>query len=194
MHAFAPDDPVTLVIKTQATGFGPPPFFALQPTTDLAQSAIDAACAEAGHAAPSICLLPYELTGRGIDMLHEIGHAYVSLAHGEGWALGAFDAATRGTPVTMTAWGGHRDYLDGDWPGAVACRLTSVPVWPPYHPSLWPPQRWATPDFAAAVASLRRAFATPEAAAPAATRIQEEIANRYAEPVVTREYLAAIHG
>jgi len=194
VHAFTADDPVTLVVKTQATGFGPPPFYPLQPTTDLAAAVIDGAAADAGHAAPSICLLPFELTGRGIDMLHEIGNHYVSLAHGEGWALCAFDAATRGTPVTMTGWGGHLDYLGADWPGAVACGMTSVPIWPPYLPSLWPPQRWSAPDFAAAVTALRRAFGEPGAGLQAAATIQEEIANRYAEPVVTRQYLAAIHG
>ena len=67
--------------------------------------------------APTICVLPYELNGRGIDMLHEIGGAYLSLSHGDGWGIGLYDAATRGTPAIATGWGGHLDYLGAGWPG-----------------------------------------------------------------------------
>ena len=97
----------------------------------MAQLAVDEATDVLDRDAPTICVLPYELSGRGVDMLHEIGDAYVSLSHGEGWALGAFDAATRGTPVLATGFGGHRDYLGDDWPGAVPWRHGQVPVWPP---------------------------------------------------------------
>ena len=192
IHAFTADDPVTLLIKVPPLGYGAPPFYQREPTIALAQAAIDAAAGEVGREPPSVCLLPYDLTGRGIDMLHELGDCYVSLAHGEGWALGAFDAATRGTPVVMTGWGGHLDYLGADWPGALDYRLAVVPVWPPHRPSYWPSQRWAAPDFDGAVAALRRAFEMPEAAADAAAQIQAEISDRYAEPVVTRQLLAAL--
>ena len=131
------------MLKTGPIGYGPPPFYAEEPTLAMAQAAVDEATDALDRDAPTICVLPYEFTGRGVDMLHEIGDAYVSLSHGEGWALGTFDAATRGTPVIATGWGGHLDYLGDDWPGAVPWRHGQVPVWPPWKPSYWPSQRWA---------------------------------------------------
>lgn len=194
VHAFRAGDPVTLLLKTPPVGYAGPPFYGQAPVTGLAQVAIDAAAAETGRPPPSVCLLPYELSGRGIDMLHEIGDCYVSLSHGEGWALGAFDAATRGTPVVMTGWGGQLDYLGPDWPGAIPYRLAAVPILPPLRPSFWPPQRWAIPDFDGAVNALRQAWSAPELHADAAAKIQASIANRYAEPVVVRRLIAALDG
>jgi len=70
--------------------------------------------------------------------------------------------------------------------------MAQVPVWPPERPSYWPSQRWADPDVDAAVAALRSIVADPRRARAAASSIAERIANRYAEPVVAREYLAAL--
>ena len=44
----------------------------------------------------------------GDDAIHAIGDCYVSLTHGEGWGMGAFDAATLGKPVLITGWGSPR--------------------------------------------------------------------------------------
>ncbi|CAG1004824.1 hypothetical protein BURK1_03147 [Burkholderiales bacterium] len=192
VRAFRAEDGVALVLKTSPFGYGAPPLHGTEPTLELAQRAVDEATDALDRDAPLICVLPYELTGRGIDLLHEIGDAYVSLPHGEGWALGMFDAATRGTPVIATGWGGHLDYLGAGWPGAVPYRMSQVPVWPPWRPSYWPSQRWAEPDLDAATAAMRAVAADPARARAAAAPIAERIANRYAEPVVAREFLAAL--
>ncbi len=194
IRAFTADEPVSLLVKTSPMGYGEPPFYPEHPSASLAKMAVDAAGAELGRKPPSICLLPYELDGRGIDLLHELGDCYVSLAHGEGWALPIFDAASRGTPVVATGWGGHLDYLGADWPGAIAYRLGTVPILPPDKPSFWPPQRWALPQFDAAVAALQQAYTAPEPARAAAVGIEETISNRYAEPVVIRTLLDALNG
>ena len=189
--AFSRDDPVALVIKTTPTGFGAPPLYRRAPVAALAQQAIDAAVTEAGHGAPSITMLPYEMSGRTVDLLHQLGDAYVSVAHGEGWGLGAFDAATLGRPVLMTGWGGHRDYLgdDGQWPGAMAWRMTSVPVFPPDQPSYWRSQRWASVDDGVAVQSMRAFVADPAAHLRAADVTAGRIADDYAEPRVAQQFI-----
>jgi glycosyltransferase involved in cell wall biosynthesis len=192
VRAFRPDDAVALILKTGPVGYGAPPHYAYERSLELAQAAVDNATDEADRDAPPIAVLPYDLTGRGIDLLHELGDAYVTLPHGEGWALGMFDAATLGTPVIATGWGGHLDYLGERWPGAVPYRMTPAPVWPPWKPSYWPSQRWATPDVDASIAAMRAIVADPAPARVAAKAVAERIANRYAEPVVAREYLAAI--
>lgn len=192
VRAFRDEDGVALVLKTSPIGSGPPPLHPVGPTLPMAQLAVDAATDELDRDAPPICVLPCELDGRGIDLVHETGDAFVSLSHGEGWGLGLFDAATRGTPAIATGWGGQLDYLGADWPGALAFRMTRVPVWPAFKPSYWPSQRWATPDRDAAIAAIRALADDPGPARAAAAAIAERIANRYAEPVVAREFIEAI--
>jgi glycosyltransferase involved in cell wall biosynthesis len=192
VRAFGPDDGVAFVLKTGPIGYGRPPYYGTAPCLEMAQRAVDEATDALDRDAPTICVLPYELNGRGIDMLHAIGDAYLSLSHGEGWGIGLYDAATRGTPAIATGWGGHLDYLGADWPGAVPWRATRVPVWPPWRPSYWPSQRWATPDPDAAVAAMRALVADPAPARAAARAIAEDIANRYAEPVVARQFVEAL--
>ena len=46
--------------------------------------------------------------------LHTRGDCYVTLAHGEGWGIGAFDATAYGNPVVATGWGGFLEYLDDE--------------------------------------------------------------------------------
>ncbi len=192
--AFTRADPVALVIKTGPHGYGAPPFYRKEPVAQLAQRAIDAAAAIAGHAPPAITVLPYELSGRALDLLHRLGDVHVSLSHGEGWGLGAFDAATLGVPVLATGWGGHRDYLgdDAQWPGAMRFRMTRVPVFPPDAPSYWGSQRWATVDDDVAVAALRAFAANPAPHRRAAELIAERIADAYAEPRIAQQFIAAL--
>lgn len=192
VRAFRADERVALVVKTGPIGYGPPPHYAPAPTLTLAQAAVDAATDEVDRDAPTICMLPYELSGRGVDLLHELGDAYVSLTHGEGWALGMYDAATRGTPVIATGWGGHLDYLGDGWPGAVPWRTGAVPAWPPWKPSYWPSQHWALPDLDAAGRAMRAIVDESAGARAAAAMIAEDIANRFAEPRVARDFLTAL--
>ncbi len=80
-----------------------------------------------------------------IRRLHLRGDCYVSLCRGEGWGIGAFDAAAHGNPVVMTAFGGQLDYLKRELAYLVNYEL--VPVINPQAPlSYSPDQRWAEPD------------------------------------------------
>lgn len=193
LEAFSDDSPVTLILKTDEQGYGAAPFYPRQATTELASTAMANAKSNKDGAQAQVCLLPYKLSGRGIDMLHAIGDCYVSASRGEGWAMGAFDAATRGTPVIMTGWGGQTDYLGPDWPGAIPFNMHKVPVWPPSAPSFWPPQRWADPAPNALVAAFRNAVTDAPRQTDAAQTIASRIANRYAEPLVTAQLMALLH-
>jgi glycosyltransferase involved in cell wall biosynthesis len=194
VRAFTADDPVALIVKTTPQGFGAPPLHAREPAATLAQAVIDDAARAEGRAPPAITLLPYEMSGRGVDALHRIGDAYVSTTHGEGFGLGAFDAATLARPVLMTGWGGHRDFLgdDAGWPGALPFRMTSVPTFPPDAPSYWRSQRWASVDVDAVAAALRAFVADPAPHREAAAGIAERIANDFAEPVVGARLVATL--
>jgi glycosyltransferase involved in cell wall biosynthesis len=193
-RAFGAGDPVALVVKAGPVGEGPGPLHEPAATAALAQAAMADIVRKLGRATARVCLLPQSLTGREIDQLHEIGDAYVSLSHGEGWGLGAFDAAARGTPVLIPAWGGPADFLGASGPHALPYALGPAPLWPPYRPAFWPHQRWAHPDLDAACEAMRHLVRDPAAARAAAFAAQDRIANRYAEPVVARRLLEVLRG
>lgn len=191
-QAFEASDPVTLLIKTSATGHGEAPYFPSLSTRELAQQVIRHAIAETGRSVAQIVLIDMELDGDDMDLVHALGDVYVSLSHGEGWGLGAFEAATLAKPVVMTGWGGQCEFLGADWPGAVPHALESVPLWPPQRPSYFPNQRWARPDLGAAATLLRDAMRDGEPMQSAMRTIRERIVRDYAEPVMANALIEAI--
>lgn len=95
-RTFCGDDKVTLALKT-STEIGA---LALERKTakGIAQRVRDlrdSIAAETGRTPANIALLAAdEIAGRVIDALHATGDCFVSMTHGEGWGMGAFDAAT----------------------------------------------------------------------------------------------------
>ena len=190
-RAFQADDPVTLLIKTQELGYDAGPLYPQRSTQALAARIAGELQVSLGRPLPQIVVHDEEIDSAGIDLIHAIGDVYVSLSRGEGWGLGAFEAATRGTPVLMTGWGGHTDFLGNDWPGAVPYRLVQTVLWPPYQPSYFPSQRWAEADVDAAARMMRDIVTTPAPARAAALRIREQVVQRYGEPRVWHDWRAA---
>jgi glycosyltransferase involved in cell wall biosynthesis len=131
------------------------------------------------------------VSGRLIDALHATGDCFVSLAHGEGWGMGAFDAATLATPVLIAPHGGPLEYLPADYPGFIASTMAPVSGWTA-NASFGPPQRWAQPDAADALCKLRAAVTRYSELLEPAAIAAERIANRYAEPVIARTLVAAL--
>ncbi|MBS0558311.1 MAG: glycosyltransferase [Proteobacteria bacterium] len=191
-HAFAADDAVALLIKTGVMGHGAAPLYPYLSTRELVRRVLDSVAAETGRPPPRVVLHNAQLDGDAIDLIHALGDVYVSLSRGEGWGLGAFEAATLAKPVLMTGWGGQCEFLGVDWPGAVPYRLAPVPLWPPQRPSYFPSQRWAEPDFDAAVAMLRSARIDAEPMRGAMRAIRERIVRDFAEPVVAAKLLEAL--
>lgn len=74
-------------------------------------AAIEASTAGGGK----VRLVAGDVCEDDIAGLHHRGDCYLSLSHGEGWGLGAFDAAAAGNPVIATGWGGALDYLDSQY-------------------------------------------------------------------------------
>jgi len=196
-RAFRADDGVTLLVKTGKSGYGEPPFHEPRATRamfDALTKELERAC---GRPLAPMRLIDGDLDDRSLNALHALGDCYVSLSHGEGWGLGAFDAATLGKPVIMTGWSAQLDYLagaSGTWPGAVPYRLVNAPVFPPHLPSFFPGQHWAQADLDAAAALMRRFHEDGDEMRAAARAIRTDILNRFAEPVVIRQLLEAIDG
>ena len=190
--AFRADEPVSLLIKTGRTGYDEGPLYPRRPARDLATRAITQISAKLQRPPPHVVLHDEEVDADAIDLIHAVGDVYVSLSHGEGWGLGAFEAATLGKAVVMTGWGGHTEFLGADWPGAVPYKMTPAPLWPPQLPSFFPSQRWAEPDQDAAAHMLREVFTDPAPAQTAALRIRERIFQDFSEPVVADRWLEVL--
>ena len=194
-RTFSRDDKVSLVLKTST---------AMHPSTlerELAPSIPERvralqeeAAAETGRpGAPIAVLAVDDLDGRVIDTLHATGDCFVSLSHGEGWGMGAFEAATFGKPLLISPYGGPSDYLPEDYPGFIEYSMEPVSGWAA-SASFQPWQRWAQPDPADAKRKLRRMVARHAEYLEPAAQVAARIANRYAEPVVVRELIAALNG
>ena len=190
---FDTEDRVTLLVKTSASVSNAAEGGGLNVEGPV-REIVEAASRGTGRSRANFAVIAADdISGRTMDAIHCIGDCYVSLTHGEGWGMGAFDAATLGKPVLITGWGGQLDYLGEDYPGLIRYQMARVSGWLP-HASYQPNQRWAAPDLAHAVELMRAAAAREPALLEAAARVRETLINRYAEPVVVRQLLAAIDG
>lgn len=110
--------------------------------------------------------------------LHWRSQCYVSLTRGEGWNLGAFEAAVVGNLVIATEFGGHLDYLqryDGFSPvdkmmtpavvpetmSGRECVIGGIKIAPMSRaapPGLDGSQNWAEPDLIHAQFGMRAAY------------------------------------
>jgi glycosyltransferase involved in cell wall biosynthesis len=194
-RAFCAEDRVSLVLKTSTR------VHALTQDIDRdgdihqrVQAKLAAVAAETGRSSPHVAVIAADgVPGRTIDVLHAAGDCFVSLTHGEGWGVGAFDAATLGKPVLVTGYGGPEDFLGAGYPGLLDYTMVTVSGWRA-DASFRPPQRWAQVDLAQAERMLRRMVARHADFLEPAAEAAERIANRYAEPVVIRDFLAALDG
>ena len=187
-EAFTADDPVTLVIKTNhedltVTGvmryFGRSVGQAVRRITRRYKRP------------PRIRLVTDVLSEEAIRRLHERGDCYVSLCRGEGWGIGAFDAAACGNPVVMTGFGGQLDYLHPD--AAYLVDYALVPVINPQAPlSYSPDQRWAEPDIRHGAQLLREVAARPELAKARGRALQARVAERFGGRRVIEDLIPVI--
>ena len=185
VRAFSSADKVVLVIKTGSEGWADGPLFEPVQVRQHLQQMLLRMGREIKSDLPKICLIDAaNLGGRRIDAWHALGDCYVSLTHGEGFGMGACDAACAGNPVLMTGWGGQLDFLGGDYFGNLPYTLEAAPVWPPERPSFWPSQRWAACSIDGAVQAMQRVVASPDEFRNLALQRAESIHMQLAEPSV----------
>ncbi|MBC7710303.1 MAG: glycosyltransferase [Rhizobacter sp.] len=185
VQAFSSADKVVLVIKTGSIGWADGPFFEPVQVRQHLQQMLLRMRREIKSDLPKICLIDAaNLGGRRMDALHAMGDCYVSLTHGEGFGMGACEAACAGNPVLMTGWGGQLDFLGGDYPGNLPYTLEAAPVWPPERPSFWPSQRWAACSIDGAVQAMQGVVASPDEFRRLALERAESIHMQLSEPSV----------
>lgn len=196
LDAFTADDPVGLVIKSE--------YFnqvALQSperdpaTPDMALTVAWAlARIIAQYPNPArIHLLPMRLEPAQMDQLHQRGDCYISLAHSEGWGLGAFEAVLNGNPVVITGWGGQLDYLGDDYPWLVKYQKTSTAeVRDDGYFHRRSDTCWATADSGHASQLMVEVFTGQAQACQWAAAFAPELARRYHAQRVSRQLAGAM--
>lgn len=160
LREFAADDPVSLVLKTSRCNERRP-FrgfwnYRVRRHFDTTARQIASVRRRCGSTARVTVLLD-DLSDGGIAALHDRGDAYVSLTRGEGWGLGAYEAAWSGNPVVITGHGGQLDFLLPEAALLVDHRM--VPFQDPFAGSTAPTSHvgmsWAEPDLAMAGRLMR---------------------------------------
>jgi glycosyltransferase involved in cell wall biosynthesis len=135
--------------------------------------------------------LDEEMSDNDIAWLHKTGDCFVSLAHGEGWGLGSYEAAWYGKPVITTGIGGVLDYLPGNFSYHVNYELVPVRCnehWASYTDD----QRWAQPDLAHARQLMRQVFEDQKGAAEKGIQLREYVKNNFNSTLIAGRCLDSL--
>jgi glycosyltransferase involved in cell wall biosynthesis len=187
LRAFTADDPVVLVVKTGPRLEMPPgEWGAGNPLSFTTPWQVASLVRQ--HRNPARVHLEVETwTDDRVAGLHARGDCYVTLARGEGWGFGAFDASAYGNPVIATGWGGFLEYVDHQ--SAFLVDHTLAAVEHNAFASYSSDQQWAAPDVDHAVDILRAVVADPDAARTRAAIARARVLDRYAPARVAARFL-----
>ncbi|WP_436794247.1 hypothetical protein [Actinospongicola halichondriae] len=188
LEAFDGDDPVVLVVKS-----GPriemPPVDEWGTTNPMAwTTGWQIAHIVSQYVNPAHVRLEVGTwTDAQIAGLHTRGDCYLSLPRGEGWGIGAFDAAAYGNPVVASGWGGLADFLDPEVSSLVRGAL--VPVEHHAFASYSPDQRWLEPDIHHAAELLRGVYGDHARAVSRAREFSAQVLQKFSPAVVASSFL-----
>jgi glycosyltransferase involved in cell wall biosynthesis len=139
--AFDSNEDVVLIIKTSSMGVRYANSNVREPVETIFQSLL----AELNTSARILLIANEEMPEIELGAMHTLGDCYVSLTRGEGWGMGAAEAAAYGNPVLITGWSGVLDFLGHDYPGLINFNL--MPVFDLMgYPSFDLSQKWALCD------------------------------------------------
>lgn len=195
LRAFDVDDPVTLKIHTTKEDLvagarhlhGGRSRAAPETRFSLARAL------SGRHRVPDIVLSTGRLDREAVDEIHRTGDCFVSLSRGEGFGLGAFEAAAFGRPAIVTGWGGTPEFLPEGYPYLVDFSL--VPTTDDEPDQWWwprPGERWAKADVECAATLMRQVFETREVARSWGRRLRTEVTSKYDGKRVTTRLLEAM--
>lgn len=186
LRTFQRDDPVVLAIKTTRR-YGARRFLGrhLWTTAGAVGKIVK------GFRAPArVRLITEALNQAEMRGVHNQGDCYFSLTRGEGWGLGAFDAACHGNPVIMTGFGGHQDFLPPQLAYLVDYDLVAVDI--PGNQSYTVDQRWAEADMEHASRLLRQVFENREEARARGKALRGYVMEEFSESKVVQRLLGAL--
>lgn len=156
------------------------------------RSALASICGNIGAAAdlPRIELATGLLSSEAVHRLHGDAHAYLSLSHGEGWGLPAWDSALLGRPVLHTGWSAPTEFLPEI--SRIAYRMAPVYGMYPTMPFHDGSMRWAEPDLDDAIDKLRGLESGYAHHVEAAQLNRQDLRERYSLPRRLEQLRAAL--
>ena len=193
LSEFRSDEPVVLVIKTGKDDFANYRRKWSRPWLSIPGKAATAfrSIMKSATNGSEIIHLDEEMSDNDIAWLHKTGDCFVSLAHGEGWGLGSYEAAWYGKPVITTGIGGVLDYLPGNFSYHVNYELVPVRCnehWASYTDD----QRWAQPDLAHARQLMRQVFKDQKGAAEKGIQLREYVKNNFNSTLIAGRCLDSL--
>ncbi len=102
---------------------------------------------------PRIEISTEHFSNAEIAQLHANSHAFVSLSHGEGWGLPAWEATLAGKPVIHTGWSSPVEFVHPQ--GLVRANLSPTYGMKDFVPFYDTAMNWAEPHLDDAIAKLR---------------------------------------
>jgi glycosyltransferase involved in cell wall biosynthesis len=159
-QAFSAKDGVRLILKTTRTdltrhshAWG---LRHLLNSWNTTQRALKKILARFNHP-PEVRLVHGQLRRQELLDFHRNYHCFVLLSRGEGWGLGAFEAAASGVPVIVTNYGGSLDFLHPERAFLVDYEIRPCRV-SPWEALFTPEQNWAEPVIEHAVQQMRNVY------------------------------------
>lgn len=175
--AFKQSDKVALVIKTYEADF-----------SEKAKNTIRRCVLEelkSFNSPPKIILLLDELTKEEMIALHSIGDCYVSFCKGEGWGLGAFDAACYGNPIIMTDFGSQKEFLVNEHTYFIKKQM--IPVKDMVMVGWYAEdQKWAMPDIEDGIRLLKEVYNNKNKAKSNGEKLKKYCEKNFSVDVVGR--------
>jgi hypothetical protein len=183
--AFDGDDGVALTLKVSRHADP-------QQTAEFVQGELQRAVAgiRPRHSLPRIDIAPHVLSSAQMRQLHERCHAYLSLAHAEGWGLPPWEATLAGRPVIHTAWSAPMEFVHAQ--GQVACNLAPVYGMTEFGSFYDSAMNWAEPHLDDAIAKLRALRSDYAHWSETAQAHREEILVRYSPQARLAQLQAAL--
>jgi glycosyltransferase involved in cell wall biosynthesis len=183
--AFDGDEGVALTLK--ASRHAEP-----QKTLEFVQAELRKALAgvRPRRSLPRIDIVPHVLSAAQMRQLHERCHAYVSLAHSEGWGLPPWEATLAGRPVIHTAWSAPMEFVHPQ--GQVACNLAPVYGMAEFGGFYDGGMHWADAHLDDAVAKLRALRSDYARWSEVAQAHREDVCARYSPAARIAQLQAAL--
>jgi glycosyltransferase involved in cell wall biosynthesis len=134
-------------------------------------------------------------------------HAFINLAHGEGFGLPIFEAAVSGLPIVAPNWGGQKDYLNatvetkrkGKVRKKTRClvskvdyRLANIQPEAAWENVLIPESSWCYPQKSSYKNALRRVYKNYDRFNSQAKTLQASVETNFSEDVQNKKFVDSV--
>tara|TARA_E500000331_G_scaffold358567_1_gene426724 strand:- start:6094 stop:7362 length:1269 start_codon:yes stop_codon:yes gene_type:complete len=138
---------------------------------------------------------------------HENVHAFINLAHGEGFGLPIFEAALSGLPIVAPNWGGQKDYLTAEvqtkskgkkrtktryLAAKVDYSLANIQPEAVWENVLIPESSWCYPQQSSYKSALRTVYKNHDRFKGQAKKLKTSIENNFSEETQNKKFVDSV--